>query len=211
MQNAERMVSAMARSDFLAAAEAVRVEISEAQIERLEATAAWLAQLGRRSGISGYDTADLALMRGMAPALAYFALDVPRQGLLADVGAGSGAIGATIAILSENLSVSLVDRAQRAYTACEILVARLHLPNLRAVRTDANDIGTAIFDAVVFRALATGHVALPTTSRLVARGGSVVAYHRAEDHTFLAPQAGLTPIGTASTVVPGLVATAYRV
>lgn len=203
-------VSAMALNDFVAAAAAVGRDITPAQMDRLEAAAMWLAQLGRRSGISGYDTPDLALMRGMAPALAYFALDVPRRGLLADVGAGNGAIGATIAILCENLSVSLVDRAQRAYTACEILVARLHLPNLRAVRMDASDVRPATYNVVVFRALAPGHVALSTTSRLVPPGGSVVAYHRAEDHAFLAPQAGLTPVGAAATVVPGLVATAYR-
>lgn len=208
--NACDMIAREVIDHFAAAAEAVGCDLTGAQIERLETAATWLARLGRGSGISGYDTADLALMRGMAPALAYFALDVPRRGLLADVGAGNGAIGATIAILCENLSVCLVDRAQRAYTACEILVARLHLPNLRAVRMDAQDAPAATYDVVVFRALAPGHVALSTTSRLVPRGGSVVAYHRADDHAFLAARTGLTPVMTVPTVLPGLVATAYR-
>lgn len=63
-------VSAMALNDFVAAAAAVGRDITPAQMDRLEAAAMWLAQLGRGSGISGYDTPDLALMRGMAPALA---------------------------------------------------------------------------------------------------------------------------------------------
>jgi len=204
------MVSAGALEDFRSAAEAVGVSITPEQTENLLATAAWLAQLSQRSGLSGYDTADVALMRGMAPALAYFALDVPRCGQLADVGAGNGAIGATLAILCGNLSVCLVDRAQRAYTACEILVARLRLPNLHAIRMDADDAQAASYNVVVFRALAPGHMALSTARRVVRHGGSVVAYHRADDHAFLAPQADLTLTGTALTVVPGLVATAYR-
>lgn len=205
------MCSSISIEAFVQAADAIGLRLTAEQAQRVASAAEWLARLSHGSGISGYETADTALMHGMAPALAYFALDTPREGLLVDIGAGSGALGATIAILEENLHVHLVDRAERAYTACEILAARLRLPNLSAYRTDANAVSPGSYDAAVLRALAPAHEALPTARRLVRPGGRLVAYHRPEDPGFLKPEAELIPLDTVSTVLPGLVATAYAV
>lgn len=206
-----RMDKDAALAHFLEAAVQHGIDIDVVKSERLTRAAVWLARLSRSSGISGYDSPATALLRGIGPALAYFALDTPRANVLADIGAGNGALGAGIAILEENLSVHLVDRAQRAYTACEILAARLALPNLKALRLDVNDAAPDTYDAAVLRALAPARSALSAAVRLVRPGGCVVAYHRSGDTAFLMPQHELTILGTAATLVPGLVATAYRV
>jgi len=197
---------------FLDAADGVGLSPTEAQRELLVSAATWLASLGRSSAISGYDTPDEALARAMSPALAYFALaEAPRAAHLADLGAGNGAIGATIAILERNLLVDLVDRARRAYTACEILAARLRLANLRARHLDARDDAAPVYDVVVFRALAPGPLALASARRLVAPGGFIAAYHRLGDPSFgELGGSGLT-VGTERTTVPGLVVTGYQV
>ncbi len=198
---------------FEQAAMSAGMAISDHERELLCHAADWLASLSRASGISGYETASLVLLRSMAPALAYFGADeAPRSGRIADIGAGNGAIGATIAILEQNLLVDLVDRAQRAYTACEILAARLGLPNLRAVRADVRGLAAAEYDAAVFRALATGERALPLVRRIVRPGGFIGAFHRAEDSAFQPDGgSGVATAGSWTTLVEELVLTGYRV
>jgi len=203
-------VSAMHR--FQDAAEAAGLSITAFERELISRTARWLASLGHASGVSGYDTPDVALVRAMGPALAYLSADkAPRSGRIADIGAGSGALGATIAILEENLFVDLVDRAERAYTACEILAARLGLVNLRAVRADVRSLAAGEYDAAVFRALADGERALPPVRRIVRPGGFIGAFHRAGDPAFQADGGSeVAAAGSWPTLVEGLVLTGYR-
>jgi len=195
---------------------AAGVPASEEALERLWAAAQWLGELAGASGISAYERPDDALERGLGPAIAYFSLpEAPRRGLLGDLGAGNGALGAGIAILEPNLQVRLLDRAQRAYTACELLAARLRLPNLEAVLLDAGEVGRGghmrAYDAIVFRALAGGAEALNLAERLLAPGGFIGAYHRDGDVAFQEPPIqGIEAVSTAETVVPGLVLSGFR-
>ncbi|MGC9316600.1 MAG: RsmG family class I SAM-dependent methyltransferase [Armatimonadota bacterium] len=189
------------------------LQVTREQLASLQLAAEWLARLARASGLSGYDSAQEAWERGMTPALAYFNFpEAPRSGALADLGAGSGALGATIAILEGNLQVDLVDRAQKAYTACELLVARLRRSNLRARWQDAGDAAARRYDAVVFRALGPGERALSLAVRVVRANGFIGAYHRAGDRGFTADadHHGLMVVSTVETPVPGLHLTGYR-
>ncbi len=196
---------------FLLAAEACGVAVSAEQRGLLAQAATWLAALGHSSGISGYDDADSALMRGMGPALAYFAADgAPRRGRLADIGAGNGAIGAALAILEQNLVVDLVDRAQRAYTACEILSARLAVANIQAIRADIRALPAASYDSAVFRAFTTGERALVLVARIVRPGGFMGAFHRPDDPAFEHPPRAIQRLGSWPTLVDGLVLSGYR-
>lgn len=200
-----------AQNTFAEAAARVGLQLSDAQWELIQRAAEWLSSVGRASGLSGYDSPEVALLRGMGPALAYFALEAaPKAGKLADLGAGNGAIGATLAICSQNLRVDLVDRAQRAYTACEILVARLGIPNLRALCVDAATVTEGEYDALVFRALASGPRALMLAKSLVRAGGFIGAFHRTGDAAFERPPEGLERLGTRGTLVEGLAFTGYR-
>lgn len=185
--------------------------LSAGSRELLGAAALWLARTGVASGLSQYRDPAAALLKGMAPAAAYFSLsEAPVAGRLADLGAGNGAIGATIAILAPDLQIDLADRAQRAYTACELLGARLGLRNLRAVRIDARTADPHMYDAIVFRALARGPEAISLAARLVRPGGFIGAYHRSGDRLFTCPGAEVDVLGTVETLTQGLSLTGYR-
>ena len=187
--------------------------------ETLRTAAEWLAKLAQSSGISGYGSAAEALERGIMPALSYFQFpEAPRNGRLADLGAGAGALGAGIAILGADLQVSLVDRARRSLTACELLAARLKLPNLAVVEMNLGlDGGSeALYDAVVFRALAPGSDALALACGVVRVGGFIAAYHREGDPVFAEvgnslPEARLKRLRAVATGVEGLQVTGFEV
>ena len=185
--------------------------------ERLLRAAEWLAELAGASGISGYDTAAEALERGLMPALAYFAFaEAPKCGRVAELGGGGGARGAGIAILEGNVEVALVDRSKRALTACELLAARLKLPNLSVVEMDLDGGGEAVYDAVVFRALAPGSEALALARGVVRVGGFVAAYHREGDPAFDeagegGARIGLRRLRAVGTGVAGLSVTGFEV
>lgn len=188
------------------------VGVGRWQEVELLAVARWLGRVGEATGISGYETPEEAVRRAMLPAVAYFEFDqAPLSGEMADLGAGNGALGATIAILAPDLQVDLVDRAERAYTACELLVARLELSTLRAVRRNVGEGSGGSYDAVVFRALASGAVALGLAAGMTRAGGFVGAYHRRGDREFDGDRHGLDRVRTVATGLPGLVVTGYRI
>lgn len=198
-----------------AAAACSRVTIGPDTLPHLWEAAQLLAQLARGSGVSGYEDAEDALMRGLGPALAYLSCDdAPRRGDLADLGAGNGALGCGIALLCPELSVTLVDRARRAHTMCELLAARLRLPNLQACLYDVKRSGPPArpYDGIVFRALAHGSQALALAASQVRAGGFIGAYHRAGDPAYTqAEGARLRPLGSVNTLVDGLVLSGFLV
>lgn len=187
--------------------------------ERLLAAANWLASLAGASGISGYDSPGEALKRGLLPAMAYFAFEeAPRSGRAAELGAGAGALGAALAILCGDLEVELVDRSKRALTACELLAARLKLPNLSVVEMDIglDAMELPVYDAVVFRALAPGGDALGLARGVVRVGGFIAAYHREGDTAFgemgeSGAQTGLMRLRAVASGITGLQVTGFTV
>lgn len=200
-----------------AAAASSGVELSEQTEARLWQAACTLAQLTPGTGLSGYREPEEALLRAISPAFAYLRWEeAPREGLLADLGAGAGALGAGIAILCPGLEVHLVDRAQRAFTVCELLAARLELGNLHAVWLAAGEgAGERLrYDAVVFRALARGPKALQLALSITSERAFIGAYHRAADPWYNAAQdtgVGIRRLGTVPTPVEGLAMTGYLV
>lgn len=202
-----------ALSDLRARADELSLALTGQQLERLEGAAQSLAKVAVASGMSSYETPQEALSRGMTPALAYFAFgEAPRSGRLADLGAGIGAPGATIAILAPEIAVDLIDRAERAFTACELLVAKLQIGNLEARLLDTERDGeiAPAYDAVVFRALAPGARALALAAQLVVAEGFVAAWHREGDPYFADPPTAFRLLGSVQSGVEGLVVSGYR-
>lgn len=189
------------------------LSLTAERLATIEQAACWLARLAQTSGVSAYDSPADALLRGMTPGLAYFKFAAaPHAGRLADLGAGAGALGATIAILAPRLQVHLLDRAERAVTACELLVSELGMPNLQARRVDVDrhEAFEPRYEAVAFRAIAPGKKALALARSVVAPGGFVAAWHRDGDPVFAEPPCELELVDSVGTVLPGLVVTGYR-
>jgi 16S rRNA G527 N7-methylase RsmG len=196
---------------FVARAADVGLTLGASQQERLARLAESVARASRASAISQYDTPDQALVRGMGPALAFFAFpDRPTSGRIADLGAGNGALGATIALLAPDLTVHLIDRARRAYTACELAIARIGLENAHCLLLDVDMEHAAEYDGIVFRALAAQAHALNLARCLVHSGGFIGAYHAVDAAEYHGPAHQMDTLGTQDTLVPGLVLTAYR-
>ena len=199
-------------AEFRARTSELALTLTDHQVQRVGVGARSLAKVAVASGMSGYETPQQALERGMAPALAYFGFaQAPRSGRLADLGAGTGALGVTIAVVAPELRVDLIDRAERAFTACELLVARMQLRNLRARLLDTERGGKSEpgYDAVVFRALAPGATALEMAGHLLLPGGFLAAWHRECDPHFAQPPAQFKALGSVQSGLEGLVATGY--
>mgnify|MGYP000915913619 CR=1 FL=1 len=195
---------------FSSFASSVGLRLSDSQRESLKVGAAWLATAARASGLSQYRDPGSALLRAMGPALSYFAFDtMPRTGIVADLGSGSGAVGATIALLAPELQIHLVDRAKRAYTAAELLVSRMRLVNATPVNADIGQL-QQLYDGVVFRALAPGPEALAAAARILRPHGYLGAFHRVGDSSFQSPVEPLRVVGTSATTLPELSITCYR-
>ena len=203
----ENSLAAMGR--FRAFASSLGLNVAQAEAHILLRGAGWLARASAVSGLSQYSAPKEALLRGMAPALTFFATDCPQSGRLADLGCGNGAIGATIAFFAPNLDVDLVDRAKRAYTTSELLVGKLNLTNAHAIQAAIEDLADD-YDVAVFRALAPAGVALPLAASVVRPGGNVCAYHRRGDTEFERPTGDLYVLGTRVTLMDELVLTCYR-
>ncbi len=203
----------MPREVFVEHAQEAGLTLCDRQLQALEQLSQWAARLAEASAITGYDTPAQALARGMMPALAYLALPgAPRSGTLADLGAGAGMLGATLAIVAPDLQVDLVDRAQRAFTACELLVAELALDNLgaRLLEVGREPMAGPCYDAVILRAVAGGAEALLLAGALVVPGGFVAAWHREGNEQFTDPPPDFEVRQCVPTNVEALVATGYR-
>lgn len=195
---------------FLSRAKKAGLSLSADDMGRLLEAARWLSTAARASGLSQYGDVEQALIRAMGPALSYFELRcAPRAGDIADFGCGSGAIGATIALLEPNLTVHLVDRAKRAYTTSEVLVARLRVSNAHVVMSDLKNLSRT-YGAVVFRALAPAPEAIDLALPHLACGGVICAFHQGGDPGFEQPPDCVRIVQQIDTIVPKLVLTCYR-
>ena len=196
---------------FASAAREVGLNLDHGELERLRTGAELLAATARVRGISQYKQVDEALIRAMAPALAFFRFHDWRSAQrIADLGAGNGALGATIALCAPDIDVALIDRATRSITACELLTRRMGLQNAECLQIDVDSDSETGYDGVVFRALAQPERALTLARGLCGRDGFVGAWHAPGDPAYDRPPMGLEVVNTVRTVLPDLVLTGYR-
>ena len=187
--------------------------LSSVQGERLGALAAWLAERAPPLGLSRYCDIRAVLTRALAPALSLFELiDVRAVRRIMDLGAGSGALGFTLALAHPQLLVDLVDRRAKAATFLELTAQHVGVENARVIQGDARELRVVYggkYDIVCFRALAEGGTALALAYPFVAREGYIAAWHRTDDASFDCRVRELRRIGTAQTLLPGLVVSLY--
>ncbi len=93
-----------------------------------------------------------------------------------DVGSGAGLPGVVLALARPDLTVTLIEPLLRRITFLEEAVDILGVPNIRVVRSRAEDLrGVAAFDVVTARAVAPLDRLARWTLPLCAPGGEVLA------------------------------------
>jgi 16S rRNA (guanine527-N7)-methyltransferase len=188
--------------------------VTPPQPERLEELARWLAERAYPLGFTNYPTAEALVEHHIVPTLALFRLfPPPLTGRVLDLGAGSGVLGLTLALLCPDLQVVLADRRRRSVQFIRLTVARLGLRNASAEQVGAGapaKSSPGVFDLVCFRALAPAAEALRLAGPLLAPGGSVAAWHQSEAAAFLNPPPGWERLATAPTSLPALSVSRFR-
>lgn len=99
---------------------------------------------------------------------------VPLHASVADVGSGAGLPGLVWAIARPDLEVTLIEPLLRRTVFLEEAVAMLELPNVRVLRSRAEDVGQR-FDVVTARAVASLDKLARWCMPLVAPGGVLLA------------------------------------
>ncbi len=184
------------------------------QMEQFEVLAEWLAERAAALGLSQYRDVPVVLTAALAPTFALWELmDMGRICRVMDLGAGSGALGLTLAIAQPHLAVDLVDRRAKAATFLELTAQRLGVGNICVICGEARELATSYahkYDLVCFRALAAAETALGRAYPFLQPEGHIAAWHQTDDPAFLKPSLALGRIGTAPTAVAGLAVSLYE-
>ncbi len=211
----ETMSSSSASADWVSLGSTYGIAVTPDQAARLEALAWWLAERAYPLGLTNYRTAAEVTQHALLPTLALFSLAAsPLSGPLLDLGAGSGALGLTVALLCPDLPVVLADRRKRSAAFLSLTKARLQLHDVEvqqvSVEAWAKD-QSRRFEVVCCRALAPAQTALRLAEPLLAPGGWVAVWHRGEDPVYHNPPACWLRRATVSTALPGLCASRLEI
>jgi 16S rRNA G527 N7-methylase RsmG len=205
----ETMPATTTTPDWIAYGAAHGLTVTPERSQRLDELARWLAERAFPLGLTNYATMEDVCRHALCPTFPLFRLsEVPVVGPLLDLGAGSGALGLTVALLCPDLSITMADRRRRATTFMSLTRARFHLDNVRVRQVSAEEMAkdsAAKFQVVCFRALAHADVALALAAPLLAPGGWVAVWHQSDDEGFLTPPGDWVRVTTVPTALPGLV------
>ncbi len=196
----------------LAADKGLSLDANQQQL--LDKLIDWVALRAALVGLSKYDTPEAVRERLIAPALAIFdVVDLTSLRSCVDIGAGTGALGITLAITIPYLQVDLVDRSERAIRFMELLTRHLDLTNTQTIFVEADRLAQQRpnhYDLICMRALADGQKALALAARLCRSGGYIAAWHQPADPAYVAGSLSLERVGVAATGVQGLSVSAFR-
>lgn len=174
--------------------------------------ATWLAPAAHQLGLTNYRTPlDLA-EHLMAPALRLLSPAL-RPLLLSpalDFGAGSGAIGLSLALAAPELEVLLADRRRRVVEFLDLAIRRHRLANAQALLVDLSDPPPEWQNrcgSVLIRAFGPTAQALDHATAWLRPQGTMVLWHQPPAP---APPDGSTLLVTEATNLPALLLTIYR-
>ncbi|MEI6500120.1 MAG: RsmG family class I SAM-dependent methyltransferase [Armatimonadota bacterium] len=184
----------------------------EGDLDRLAEALEWLGPAAFRLGLTNYATTAEFTANLAAPVLSLLQASAAPllQSPALDFGAGSGAVGITVAILRPDLQVILADRRARVVQFIDLGLRRLRLANCTALEADLanppDDFREAV-GTVLIRAFGPTAVALTHASRLVCPGGSIALWHQPPAPP---PPADLRLADTLRTGVPSLALSLYE-
>lgn len=153
--------------------------LSDTQAALLMRLSEEMASGAAKIGLTNYSSTQTILDRLICPALAALAwLDAEAPLRVADIGAGSGALGITLAVLCPRWHVTMVDRREKACRFAEVIALRLGLDRVSVLQADAREDRPAAeqFDAACFRAVASPLGDLSLASGWVKPGGVAVLW-----------------------------------
>lgn len=193
-------------------AAALGLSLPPDRLASLAEALAWLGPAAYQIGLTNYATLPEFVTNLVAPV---FPLLTPSLApvLLSptlDFGAGSGAVGLSLAILQPDLQVVLADRRVRVLQFIDLALSRLRISNGRTLRIDLADPPAdwqAACGTVLIRAFGPTETALAHASRLTRPDGTIALWHQPPPPP---PPAPLRQAETLPTGVPALALTIYR-
>lgn len=186
-------------------------EADSKTVGRLADFVEWASLRAARLGLTRYSEAtDFA--RGLvAPTLTLFRPELRHavRSPVLDFGAGSGALGITVALLWPAVRVTLADRRQRAVHFVELACARFGIdnaePRVRELTLPPTHIDER-YALILLRAFAPSNHALGKALPWTASGGSIALWHRPPPPM----SCGLELVQTSETTVSDLQLSLYR-
>jgi 16S rRNA G527 N7-methylase RsmG len=186
--------------------------LTEGVLIHLADALAWLGPASLRLGLTNYRTPTAFVSNLVTPVL-----DLLRPRLaghllspVLDFGAGSGALGLSLAILRPELQVVLADRRARVVQFLDLGLSRLHLSNCAALRIDLASPPAEYLRAyglVLVRAFGPPTAALAHAAVFLQADGGIALWHQPPPPQ---PPDGLRLAETMPTSVDSLALTIYR-
>ena len=172
----------------------------------------WLAPASLQIGLTNYPTTQLFtehLVVPLLPLLTPTAASLLHSPTL-DFGAGSCAVGLSLAILRPDLEIILADRRARVVQFADLCLSRMRLANCSSLRVDLGnppESSRETCGTVLIRAFGPVSGALRHAQALVRPGGSIALWHQPPSP---APPDPLRQVLAMPTGVESLVLTVYE-
>ncbi|MCV2358511.1 16S rRNA (guanine(527)-N(7))-methyltransferase RsmG [Paucibacter sp. TC2R-5] len=147
------------RAPLVAAATTLRLELSEAQVDKLLAYLAMMEKWNKVYNLTSLRDPQAMLTHHLIDSLSLLpALRKQAAGSalrLMDVGSGGGLPGVVVAICNPDMDVSCVDAVLKKASFITQVAAELKLPNLHGVHSRVEALDTPAFDLITSRAFAS--------------------------------------------------------
>ena len=188
------------------------LDVPAERLDRIASLVSWLAPASHRLGLTKYADPMAMSEQLVAPALLLLApsLSPHVSSPMLDFGAGSGAVGLSLATAMPASEIVLADRRRRVVQFLDLAVHRHDLGNCRSLVVDLADMTAGLesdFGTILVRAFGPVDQALISAQAWLKPGGVVALWHR--PGACFTPD-GLTALRTEETELPSLVLTLYQ-
>jgi 16S rRNA G527 N7-methylase RsmG len=193
-------------------AERLGLLIPEERWQALGAALEWLGPASLQIGLTNYPNTPAFVEHLVMPLLPLLmpSAQAHLHSPALDFGAGSSAVGLSLAILRPDVEVILADRRARVVQFADLCIARLRLTNCSSLKIDLGNPPTqwrGSCGTVLIRAFGPTSEAVEHAQRLVRPGGSVALWHQPPSP---APPDPLRQVLTLETDIPSLAITIYE-